>query len=77
MVTAAAGGPGSTSMFALMSRTLYRSLLRTSSKFTDDAVLFALLHRTGIDDHINDWEHYIAQDAAGWGRGSASAGFFR
>ena len=65
MVTAAAGGPGSTSMFALMSRTLYRSLLRTSSKFTDDAVLFALLHRTGIDDHINDWEHYIAQDAAG------------
>jgi len=65
MVTAAAGGRGSTSMFALMSRTLYRSLLRTSSKFTDDVVLFALLHRTGIDDHINDWEHYIAQDAAG------------
>lgn len=47
-------------------RTLYRNLLRTSKPFTSPApnaaVLCCLLHRTGIDDHIKDWNTFVARN---------------
>lgn len=41
---------------------LYRNLLRASKPFTsskDARVLSCLLHRTGVDDHIPDWEAFV------------------
>jgi putative AlgH/UPF0301 family transcriptional regulator len=47
---------------SLISRRLYRNLLRTAAPFTspspDATVLSCLLQRTGIDDHVDDWESY-------------------
>jgi hypothetical protein len=45
-------------------RRLYRNLLRSAKPFTSPSpnarVLNCLLHRTGIDDHINDWEAFVS-----------------
>ena len=51
---------------SLIARRLYRNLLRTSEPFTapssEAAVLTSLLHRSGIDDHIKDWNAFVTQD---------------
>jgi hypothetical protein len=51
---------------SLVTRRLYRNLLRTSEPFTepspDAAVLTCLLHRSGVDDHIKDWNAFVSQD---------------
>lgn len=50
---------------SLVIRRLYRNLLRTSKPFTsspDAKVLSCLLHRTGVDDHILDWEAFVTAD---------------
>ena len=42
---------------------LYRNLLRASKPYTtspDARVLNCLLHRTGVDDDIQDWDGYVA-----------------
>jgi hypothetical protein len=47
---------------------LYRNLLRASKPFTsssDARVLSCLLHRTGVDDHIHDWEAFVTADQDG------------
>jgi hypothetical protein len=44
---------------------LYRSVLRASKPFTSSPearVLNCLLHRTGVDDQIDDWEEYVKAD---------------
>jgi len=51
---------------SLITRRLYRNLLRTSKPFTapspDAAVVTCLLHRSGVDDHIKDWNAFVSQD---------------
>ena len=51
---------------SLVTCRLYRNLLRTSKPFTapspDAAVLTCLLHRSGIDDHIKDWDAFVSKD---------------
>jgi putative AlgH/UPF0301 family transcriptional regulator len=51
---------------SLLIRRLYRNLLRTVKPFTAPSpnarVLNCLLHRTGIDDHIDDWEAFVSED---------------
>lgn len=51
---------------SLVVRRLYRSLLRTTKPFTSPSpnarILNCLLHRTGIDDHIGDWEAFVTED---------------
>eukprot|EP00980_Cylindrotheca_fusiformis_P028970 scaffold22681_cov146-Cylindrotheca_fusiformis.AAC.2 len=45
---------------------LYRNLLRASKPYTnskDARVLNCLLHRTGVDDHIHDWEKFVTSDS--------------
>jgi hypothetical protein len=48
---------------ALVVRRLYRSLLRTAKPFTapseNAVVLTCLLHRTGIDDNLSDWDGVV------------------
>ena len=48
---------------SLVIRRLYKSLLRATKPFTSPspnaAALTCLLHRTGIDDDIEDWKSYI------------------
>jgi hypothetical protein len=47
---------------------LYRNLLRASKPFTsssDAKVLSCLLHRTGADDDIPDWEAFVTADQDG------------
>ena len=51
---------------SLVTRRLYRNLLRTCKPFTapspNAAVLTCLLHRSGIDDHIKDWDAFVSKD---------------
>ena len=51
---------------SLITRRLYRNLLRTVEPFTapspNAAVLTSLLHRSGIDDHIQNWAAYVEKD---------------
>eukprot|EP00531_Pseudo-nitzschia_arenysensis_P004310 CAMPEP_0116128848 /NCGR_PEP_ID=MMETSP0329-20121206/7605_1 /TAXON_ID=697910 /ORGANISM="Pseudo-nitzschia arenysensis, Strain B593" /LENGTH=496 /DNA_ID=CAMNT_0003623067 /DNA_START=97 /DNA_END=1586 /DNA_ORIENTATION=- len=53
-------------MSALVTIRLYRNLLRTARPFTGSApnaaVLTSLLHRSGVDDHIRDWNAFVAQN---------------
>lgn len=54
--------PSSPSKSSLVIRRLYRNLLRTSQPYTsspDAKVLQCLLHRTGLDDDIADWESFV------------------
>ena len=48
---------------SLVVRRLYRSLLRTTKPFTapseNAVVLTCLLHRTGIDDNVSDWDGVV------------------
>ena len=57
---------GGTNKSRLVTRSLYRNLLRTSKLFTSPSpnavVLSCLLQRTGIDDHIQDWNRFVAQN---------------
>ncbi|OEU20993.1 hypothetical protein FRACYDRAFT_234625 [Fragilariopsis cylindrus CCMP1102] len=57
---------GGTNKSRLVTRSLYRNLLRTSKLFTSPSpnaiVLSCLLQRTGIDDHIQDWNKFVAQN---------------
>lgn len=49
----------------LLLRCLYRNLLRAVKPFSSPSpngrVLNSLLHRTGIDDHIDDWKAYVSK----------------
>lgn len=51
---------------SLVTIRLYRNLLRTARPFTgpspNAAVLTSLLHRSGVDDHIRDWNAFVAQN---------------
>mmetsp|Transcript_157 Transcript_157/g.307 ORF Transcript_157/g.307 Transcript_157/m.307 type:complete len:569 (+) Transcript_157:399-2105(+) len=62
----------------LIARRLYRNLLRASEPFTapspNAAVLTCLLHRTGIDDHIRDWNAFVSRDADHRERASGTLG---
>ncbi|CAJ1942882.1 unnamed protein product [Cylindrotheca closterium] len=52
----------STSKSSLVIRRLYRNMLRTIKPYTsspDAKVLHCLLHRTGLDDDISDWEAFV------------------
>jgi hypothetical protein len=55
---------------ALVVRRLYRSLLRTTKPFTapseNAVVLTCLLHRTGIDDNVSDWDGAVTAVHNSW-----------
>ncbi len=64
---------------SLLARRLYRNLLRASEPFTapspNAAVLSCLLHRTGIDDHIQDWETFVTEPPSPSSSTSSSSHF--
>ena len=51
---------------SLVTIRLYRNLLRTARPFTgpspNASVLTSLLHRSGVDDHIQDWDAFVSKD---------------
>ena len=61
----------------LLSRRLYRNLLRAAKPFTSPSpiapVLGCLIHRTSIDDHIQDWNKFIQEPFRGGGGGSRAS----
>ena len=62
----------------LLSRRVYRNLLRAAKPFTSPSpiasVLGCLLHRTSIDDHIQDWNKFIREPFRSGGGSRASTG---
>ena len=56
----------SKSKASLVTIRLYRNLLRTAKPFTapspDASVLTCLLHRSGVDDHIQDWDAFVSRE---------------
>jgi putative AlgH/UPF0301 family transcriptional regulator len=53
-----------TTKSAIVTLRLYRNLLRAAKPFTfseNATVLSCLLQRTGIDDHIKDWDKFISE----------------
>jgi len=51
---------------SLVTIRLYRNLLRTARPFTgpspNASLLTSLLHRSGVDDHIRDWDAFVSQE---------------
>ncbi len=63
---------------SLVTVRLYRNLLRTAKLYTapspNAAVLTSLLHRSGIDDHIQDWHTFASEENKSHNNQSDSVG---